>query len=53
MRFGVHLGKALMALKDKLAGLEVEEERRRFPAVLVTVGERAYALLVLAHTSSS
>ena len=43
MRFGVYLGKALMALKDKLAGLEVEEECGRFPAVLVTAGERTYA----------
>ena len=53
MRFGVYLGKALMALKDKLAGLEVEEECGRFPAVLVTAVERAYALLILTHTSSS
>ena len=50
MRFGVHLGKALMALKDKLAGLEVEKERGHFLAVLMTTGERAYALLT--HTST-
>ena len=53
MRFGVHLGKALMALQDKLARLEVEEECGRFSAVLVTAGERAYALLIRTHTSSS
>ena len=41
-----------MALEDKLAGLEVEQERGRLPAVLVTVGERAYALLALTHPSS-
>ena len=41
-----------MALKDKLAGLEVEQEHGRLPAVLVTAGERAYALLALTHPSS-
>ena len=36
MRLSVHLGKSLMALKDKLAGLEVEQERGRFPPILMT-----------------
>ena len=52
VRLGIHLRESLMALKDKLAGLEVEEECGRFPAVLVTAGERAYALLALTHPSS-
>ena len=53
MRFSVHLGESLVALKDELAGLEVEQERGRLPPILVTAGERVYALLILTHTSSS
>ena len=52
VRLGVHLGESLMALKDKLAGLEVEQERGRFPPILVAAGKRTYALLTLTHPSS-
>ena len=52
MRLGVHLGESLMALKDKLAGLEVEQERGRFPAILMTACKRTYALFALTHASS-
>ena len=41
-----------MALKDELAGLEVEEERGRFPPILMAVCKRTYALLALTHPSS-
>ena len=36
MRLSVHLGESLMALKDELARLEVEQERGRFPSILMT-----------------
>ena len=36
MRLSVHLGESLVALKDKLAGLEVEQERGSFPSILMT-----------------
>ena len=52
MRPSVHLGELLMALEDKIAGLEVEQERGHLPALLVTTGERTYALLALTHPSS-
>ena len=52
MRLGVHLGKSLMALKDKLAGLEVEQERGRLPPILMAAGKRTYALFALTHPSS-
>ena len=50
---GVHLGEAPVALKDKLAGLEVKQERGHLPLVLVTAGERAYVLFALMHPSPS
>ena len=49
----VHLGEALMTFEDKLAGLEMEQERGPFPAVLVAAGERAYVLFALSHPHSS
>ena len=52
VRLGIHLGKSLMALKDKLAGLEVEQERGRFPPILMTRCKRTYALLTFTHPSS-
>ena len=42
-----------MALKDKLAGLEVEQERGCFPPIVPTAGERSYALLTFAHPRPS
>ena len=53
VHLGVHLGEAPMVLKDKLAGLEVEQERGHLLLVLVTTGERAYAPFDLAHPSPS
>ena len=53
MRFSVHLGEELMAFEDKLAGLEVEQERECLLPVLVAAGERSYALFALVHPSSS
>ena len=41
-----------MALEDKLAGLEVEQERGRFPPILVTACKHPYALFALTHPSS-
>ena len=52
VRPSVHLGESLMALEDKLAGLEVEQERGHLPPILATAGERTYALLALTHPSS-
>ena len=49
MHPGVYLVEASMALEDELAGLEVEQECGHLPLVLVTVGERAHALLAFAH----
>ena len=53
VRPGIHLGKVPVALKDKLAGLEVEQERGHLPLVLMTTGEHAYVPLTLAHLSPS
>ena len=50
---GVHLGEAPVALKDKLAGLEVEQEHGHLPLVLVTMGEHAYAAFALTHPGPS
>ena len=52
MRLSVHLGESLVALKDELAGLEVEQERGRFPLILMTVCKCTYALLAPTHPSS-
>ena len=41
-----------MALEDKLAGLEVEQERGRFPPDLMTACKRTYALFAFTHPSS-
>ena len=41
-----------MALKDELAGLEVEQERGHFPLILMAACKRAYALFALTHPSS-
>ena len=41
-----------MALKDELAGLEVEQERGRLPSILMTAREHMYALFALTHPSS-
>ena len=46
---GIHLCEAPVALKDKLAGLEVEQEHGRLPLVLMAMGQRAHALLRLTH----
>ena len=53
VRLGVHLGEAPVALKDKLAGLEVEQKHGHLPLVLVAAGECAYAPFALAHPSPS
>ena len=53
VHLSVHLGEVLMAFEDKLAGLEMEQERGCLPLVLVAAGERTYALFALAHPSSS
>ena len=50
---GVHLGEALMAFEDKLAGLEMEQEHGHLPLVLMAAGECSYALLAFTHPSSS
>ena len=52
LRPSIYLGESLMALEDKLTGLEVEQEHGRLPAILVAAGERTYALLALTHPSS-
>ena len=41
-----------MALKDKLAGLEVEQERGHLPPILSAVGKHTYALLAFMHPRS-
>ena len=41
-----------MALKDELVGLEVKQERGRFPPILMTACKRTYALFALTHLSS-
>ena len=53
VRLSVHLGEALMAFEDKLAGLEVEQECRHFPVFLMAAGECMYALFALTHPRSS
>ena len=52
MRLSIHLGESLMALKDELARLEVEQERGHFPPILMTACKRTYALFALTHPSS-
>ena len=52
VRLSIHLGEPLMALEDKLAGLEVEQERGRFPLILMTACKCMYALFALTHASS-
>ena len=49
VRLSIHLGEALMVLEDELARLEMEQECGSFPAVLVSAGERTYALFALMH----
>ena len=53
MPLGVYLGEAPMAFKNKLAGLEVEQECGRLPLVLVATGKCTYALFAFMHPSSS
>ena len=53
MHLGVHFSEAPMVLKDKLAGLEVEQERGHLPLALMIAGECAYALFALTHPSPS
>ena len=49
VRLGIHLGEVPVPLQDKLARLEVEQERGCLPLVLVTAGERAHKPLALMH----
>ena len=49
MCHSVHLGEALVALEDKLAGLEMEQEHGHLPLVLMTTSERMHVLLALTH----
>ena len=49
MHPGVNLSETPVAFEDKLARLEVEQERGHFPLVLVTAGEHTHALLALTH----
>ena len=53
VRLGVHLGEMPVAFKDKLAGLEVEQEHGHLLLVLMTAGECTYVLFALMHPSPS
>ena len=52
VRLSVHLGEPLMALEDKLARLEVEQERGHLPPILMAAGKCTYALFTFTHPRS-
>ena len=53
VRLSIHLGESLMALEDKLAGLEVEQERGCLPPILMATGKCTYALFAFIHAPPS
>ena len=53
VRLGVYLGEVPMVLKDKLAGLEVEQESGHLPLIFMTVAERTYVPFAHVHPSPS